>query len=134
MKRNLQIKDLLVNTLLLMFPAFTFAQSQTEINADLMTAYEKSDKKLNQVYHKILVTYKDDTLFIKNLKRAELLWIQLRDAEMDVKYPRAEELGSSFNVCYYSYLCQLTDDRTRYLMQWLPKVHVQGDLCAGSVR
>lgn len=134
MKRNLEINALLVSILLIIFPAFTFAQSQAEINANLMTAYEKSDKKLNQVYHKILVTYKDDTLFIKNLKRAELLWIQLRDAEMEAKYPRSEELGSSFTVCYYSYLCQLTDDRTKYLMQWLPKVHEQGDLCAGSVR
>lgn len=96
--------------------------------------FQQADKKLNKVYRQILVKYKEDTLFIKNLKKSELLWIQLRDAEMAVKYPRESELGSSLTLCYYSYLTRLTEERIKFLMEWLPKGAFDGDVCAGSVK
>ena len=70
-----------------MIASFSFAQTQAVLNQDAKKEFETADKELNQVYNNILKEYKKDSAFIKNLKKSQRLWIQLRDAEMKVKFP-----------------------------------------------
>ena len=124
----------LLALLILCFSFNSWAQSQAELNDQVYREFQQVDNKLNKVYRQILVKYKEDTLFIRNLKTSERLWIQLRDAEMDAKYPRGEDLGSSYTLCYYSFLIRLTNERIKFLLEWLPKGPFEGDVCAGSVK
>lgn len=79
---------------------FSFSQSQADMNLEASTNYKKADKKLNSAYQIILKEYGNDTVFIKNFKRAQKIWIQYRDAQMAAKYPHPNEYGSVFPMCY----------------------------------
>jgi uncharacterized protein YecT (DUF1311 family) len=68
-----------------------FGQTQLEMNQEEQNKYLKADKELNNVYNQILKEYKTDTEFVKNLKIAQRIWIQYRDAEMKSKYPDREQ-------------------------------------------
>lgn len=111
------------------------SQSQGDMNDGAKKKYQKADKELNAVYLKILTEYKEDTAFIKNIKVAQRLWVQLRDAEMKAKYPDRErgEYGSVQPMCWLMYLTELTEDRTGKLKVWLTGIE-EGDVCAGSVK
>jgi uncharacterized protein YecT (DUF1311 family) len=111
------------------------ATSDSELEACARKYYLEADAKLNRVYKAILESYKSDTAFIKNLKISESLWIKLRDAEMNMKYPDREPgwYGSVQPMCYYMYLESLTNDRINYLQQWLDGIE-EGDVCFGSVK
>jgi uncharacterized protein YecT (DUF1311 family) len=77
--------------LLLLSSFFCFAQTtQTEMNEQAYANYQKADKELNATYQKILKEYKTDTAFIKNLKAAQRIWVQFRDAEVKALYPDRE--------------------------------------------
>ena len=122
-------------TILLIFVAsFGFAQTQLEMNQQAGAEFQKTDKELNTVYQKIIKEYNSDTLFIKNLRASQRIWIQFRDAELLVKYPQTEPnyYGSIFPVCYSNYKTKLTQERITTLKQWLDGVK-EGDVCAGSV-
>ena len=67
-----------------------FAQTQSDLNKNANQGFLKADKELNEVYNKILKEYKNDTVFIKSLKKSQKIWIQLRDAEMEMKFPERE--------------------------------------------
>jgi uncharacterized protein YecT (DUF1311 family) len=110
-------------------------QSQGEMNQDAAKSYQKADKKLNDVYQRILKEYKEDTAFIKNLKAAQKIWIQFRDAEMKAKYPDREDAyyGSVQPMCWYLYKTELTERRTEKLKVWLTGIE-EGDVCSGSVK
>jgi uncharacterized protein YecT (DUF1311 family) len=118
-----------------MASAFCFGQTQGEINDKAVKNYKMADKELNSVYQTVLKQYSDDTAFIKNFKNAQTLWIQFRDAEMKAKYPEREQsyYGSTQPMCWYSYMTELTGERTRKLKIWLTGI-AEGDLCAGSVK
>lgn len=105
------------------------------MNQDAGNDFKKADKELNDVYNKIIIEYKEDTAFIKNLKIAQKRWIQFRDAEMKAKYPDREPgyYGSIQPLCWYSYLTELTTERTNKLKAWLTGIE-EGDACAGSVK
>jgi len=111
-----------------------FSQTQFEMNQDIKKDYEKANKELNDVYNKLLTEYKEDIAFIKNIKTAQRLWIQFRDAEMKAKYPDREPgyYGSIQPLCWYSYLTGLTTERTNTLKTWLTGIE-EGDVCSGSV-
>lgn len=57
--------------------------TQQEMSDILTGEFKQADDTLNQVYSQILITYKDDQLFIVKLSDAELAWIAFRDAEVD---------------------------------------------------
>lgn len=123
-------------TILLCFTCmFCFSQTQSEMNQDAAKNFKQADKELNIVYTKVLTEYKEDTAFIKNLKTAQKLWIQFRDAEMKAKYPDREPgyYGSIQPLCWYNYLTELTTERTNKLRTWLNGIE-EGDACAGSVK
>jgi uncharacterized protein YecT (DUF1311 family) len=111
-----------------------FCQTQLDMDQSAGRDYQTSDSLLNDVYHKILRSYRSDTAFINNLKTSERIWVQFRDAEMKMKYPAREAgtYGSVFPVCWAIYLKGLTDGRTETLKVWLTGIE-EGDACSGSV-
>jgi len=110
-----------------------FAQTQTEMNKDAADSYKKADLELNEVYKKIMIEYKSDTLFIKNLKTSQRIWITFRDAELKMEYPDRVHgyYGSIHPVCVAMYLEQLTNERIKTLKIWLDGIS-EGDACNGS--
>nr|WP_207765264.1 lysozyme inhibitor LprI family protein [Solitalea longa] len=105
------------------------------MNEKAAKEYQKTDKELNTVYQKVLKEYSADTAFVKNLKIAQRIWIQFRDAEMLAKYPNREDgyYGSMQPICWFAYKTELTLDRIKKLKVWLAGTE-DGDGCSGSVK
>ena len=112
-----------------------YSQTQLDVNKQANDSFQKADKELNDIYKKILVEYKSDTLFIKNLKASQRLWIMFRDAELKVKFPdpNIQTYGSIYPFCVSKYLEQITRDRIQTLRQWFDGIE-EGDECIGSVK
>lgn len=117
----------------MLFIAPTFAQSQTAMNMKAYSDYKKADAELNGVYQKILKSYFRETSFIKKIRTAQRLWIQLRDAELAAKYPNSGSYGSVATMCESIYLETLTRDRIKFLEVWVTGIE-EGEVCLGSVR
>jgi uncharacterized protein YecT (DUF1311 family) len=115
--------------------AAAFAQTQRELNEEANLNYRKADKELNTVYQRIIKERAADKPFIKNLKNAQRIWIQLRDAEILTKYPLSKTnpnaYGSAHPMCWSMYLTELTHERTEKLKVWLTK-YEEGDICKGT--
>ena len=112
-----------------------FAQTQLEMNQQANDSYKKVNKELNEIYKQILIEYKTDTVFVKNLKSSQRIWITFRDAELKVKYPERETeyYGSIHPVCVANYLEKLTRERINTLKVWITGIE-EGDCCSGSVK
>jgi len=112
-----------------------FSQTQSDLNKKANEAFQTADNELNVIYKKILSDYKTDTLFIKNLKASQRIWITFRDAELKVKYPETESgyYGTVYPMCASIYLEKLTEDRIKKLKEWLDGIE-EGDVCIGSVK
>ncbi|MFI2744348.1 lysozyme inhibitor LprI family protein [Zhouia sp. PK063] len=112
-----------------------FSQTQEEMNREAYGHYHKVDDELNAVYAQILTSYKKDTLFIKNLKNAQRIWIKFRDAQLAMKYPDYPDnrYGSIEPICRVSYLSELTQERINTLKEWLDGIE-EGETCSGSVK
>ena len=125
--------------LLTLFISFTFlgsfSQTQMDMNNDAAASYQKADAELNRIYKAILSEYKSDTLFIKNLKASQRIWITFRDAELKVKFPETAPgyYGSVYPMCYSAYMEKLTRERINTLKQWTEGIE-EGDVCTGSVK
>lgn len=115
--------------------SISFGQTQNEMNQNEYAAYKKAEKEINSVYQRILKENSFDTEFLKNLKAAQRLWIQFRDAEVKAKYPNRTQgyYGSVYPMCVSIYLTQLTQDRIKTLRIWLTGIE-EGDVCSGSVK
>ena len=126
---------ILLSLFLIMYTNFSFSQSQSEMNKNENIAYQKAEKEINTVYQKILIKYKEDKAFIENLRISQRLWIQFRDAEVNMKFPNNTPgyYGSIYPMCVSNYLTQLTRERTKTLKIWLIGIE-EGDACAGSVK
>jgi uncharacterized protein YecT (DUF1311 family) len=134
MKFNRNIFAGILTSIMVVFASYTAsAQSQTAMNMNAGSDYEKADKELNAVYRKILQQYASQPLFIKKLKVAQRLWVQLRDAELAAKYPESGSYGSVSPMCESIYLETLTKERTKFLRVWLTGIP-EGDVCSGSVK
>ena len=127
------MKKLVVAFLLL--SSVGWAQTQAEMSRQAYEDYHQFDQELNDVYQQILTLYRSDTAFIQNLKSSQRIWIQFRDAELEVKYLEkgAEIYGSIHPICRAEYLSKLTKERTDRLKKWI-EGSWEGDVCAGSVR
>jgi uncharacterized protein YecT (DUF1311 family) len=91
-----------------------FAQTQADVNYDALQEYKRSDLKLNEVYKNILTAKKSDVVFIQNLKKAQRLWVQYRDAQLAIKYPPQKEEGyykSVLPMLQASFLTEVTIQR-----------------------
>ncbi|MFD2936998.1 lysozyme inhibitor LprI family protein [Spirosoma flavum] len=127
--------QLLTIVLFLLFFIASFGQSQLAINNAQLQTVQQSNKALNVVYQKFLKQYSTDREFVKNVKIAQRLWVQLRDADVKMKYPNrpAGYYVSAQPMCEASYRTELTQQRTKMLPIWLTGIE-EGDICAGSAR
>jgi uncharacterized protein YecT (DUF1311 family) len=110
------------------------AMTQNAMNQCANVGHKEADAELNQVFKKIKDNYKDDKVFLDKLKKAQLAWIKLRDADFDLQYPHSNDqqyYGSVFPMCADGYKKQLTIQRIEFLKQWLIGVE-EGDVCSGS--
>ncbi|MDR6566165.1 Protein of unknown function [Chitinophaga ginsengisegetis] len=127
------MKSLVLFLLLVTGSMAAFSQSQSELNKQAGQEYKEADKKLNDIYQLILKDYAANKAFIKNLKDAQRIWIQFRDAQVQAMYPAAaKSYGSAFPMCRAGYLTELTNQRTEALRVWLNGLP-QGDVCTGSI-
>jgi uncharacterized protein YecT (DUF1311 family) len=129
------MKKIFILTFFLTSMTYCFGQTQSDLNEAEHKRYLKADKDLNSIYQKVLLEYKQDTTFIKNLKTSQKIWIQFRNAEMKVKYPDRERgyYGSVHPMCWSIYLTELTNERIKTLKIWLDGID-EGDVCSGSVK
>jgi len=130
-KKLIQISTLLFTLLV----TCSYGQTQAEMSNEAYAIYQKADKELNAVYKNMLLKYKSDTEFLKNLKNSQRIWISFRDAELKMKYPEREPgfYGSIHPMCRAIYLEKLTQERTVTLREWLKEV-AEGDDCSGSIQ
>ncbi|TPN82892.1 lysozyme inhibitor LprI family protein [Aquimarina algicola] len=121
--------------IILIFSFNCFSQTQAEMNKEAYAEFNKSDKILNKIYQTILSEYKSDSMFVENLKKSQRLWIQFRDAEMEMKFPNYNDknYGSIHSTCRAFYLKELTDKRIKTLKEWVSGTE-EGDVCNGSVK
>ena len=120
--------------LFLAFNLSCYSQTQAEMNKTAYAEYNIADKQLNEIYQTILSKYSSDTLFVKNLKKSQRIWIQFRDAEMEMKFPEYAKgtYGSIQPTCNALYLKELITKRIETLKKWISTT--EGDVCSGSVR
>ena len=101
---------------------FEKANTQLESNECAAKEYAEADAELNQVYKAILEKYKKDPRFVEKLRAAQRAWLAFRDAEIEAKYPHANEpgyYGSILGMCDPLYRTQLTQERVEKLREWL---------------
>ncbi|MBK9980826.1 MAG: DUF1311 domain-containing protein [Saprospiraceae bacterium] len=126
------MKSILISLFLIM-SCTLFAQTQADMNDEAARGFKTADSTLNVLYKKIQKAYADDSLFLKNFKITQRIWITFRDAELQLKYPASAGYGSIQRMCYALYQTELTEDRIKTLQTWLDGVE-EGDACAGSMR
>jgi uncharacterized protein YecT (DUF1311 family) len=78
-------------------------------------AHERSDRKLNQVYRR-LVKSKRSEEFIGNLREAQRAWISSRDADCLLESGSHPGSGWSWSLNQTRCLFQKTCNRTKYLL------------------
>ena len=76
----------LVLAIVMMAAAPAFAQKVSSKGASA-TAYKKASDELNKLYNQILEEYSEDPLFKTSLEKAELAWINFRDAQLEFLLP-----------------------------------------------
>ena len=111
------------------------AKSQSGMNRCEGINLEKADAELNRVYKLIQKAYKNDVAFLSKLKKSQRIWLKLRDADMEMRFPPADErhqYGSVFPMCHAAIETTLILQRVEYLKQWLVGVE-EGDVCSGSI-
>lgn len=98
--------------------------------------FKKSDAKLNEVYQRVLVEYRQNKIFTDKLKVAQRAWLAFRDAHLASLYPAADTrkvYGSVNSMCQCLELEQLTKERINLLQKWIDGT-IEGDVCAGSIK
>ena len=125
---------ILLMALLGCFAAGALGQTEQSMNERAARKMNKAEEELNLVYQKVVKEYAQDTAFIFKLRISQRIWIQFREAELNMKYPRNPmDYGSVWPMCFASYKEQLTRDRIKTLKQWLDGEE-EGDVCNGSVK
>ena len=100
--------------------------SQMELNYCAELRLSAADDALNATYKDVLATIGDQPMAISNLKKAQRLWVQLRDADLDAQFPLEKgqeariEYGSIYPLEWADAKATMTRERTRYLRaHWL---------------
>ncbi len=108
-------------SIVMLFLVFTVAISLSQTQGDGRATFDKSDKKLNDAYQMLLAVKRSDTAFVKDLRASQRAWVQFRDAEVALKFPNQASVGKndSLPTNVANLLVQLTDDRTRALLEML---------------
>lgn len=117
----------------LLYATPSFAQSQVDMVKSAQADYFKADKRLNQVYNQIQLAYRNDKVFLKDLKQAQLAWIMFRDKQVALRYPARPGVGTATPMCRFAYTQELTEQRIAELQKWLDGIP-EGDVCTGTIR
>jgi uncharacterized protein YecT (DUF1311 family) len=92
----------------------------------------KADRELNDVYRRVVASYAQESPpFVAMLRKAEVAWLRLRDADVALVAEMAGRTPTS--ACAQRELERVVRVRTEQLRVWLSGVE-QGDVCAGSRR
>ncbi|MBD2196444.1 MULTISPECIES: lysozyme inhibitor LprI family protein [Calothrix] len=92
------------------------AQTQVEINQCAQLSYQNADKKLNQVYKKLLPTLSSSRK--QKLITAQQAWIKFRDASCE--FERSQYAGGTIApTIYLGCLERTTQQRTQQLQDYL---------------
>ncbi|BAZ01186.1 hypothetical protein NIES37_51850 [Tolypothrix tenuis PCC 7101] len=92
------------------------AQTQVEINQCAQISYQNADKKLNQVYQKLVPTLSSSSK--KKLITAQQAWIKFRDASCEFERSQYEG-GTIAPSIYFGCLEKTTQQRTQQLQEYL---------------
>ncbi len=111
------------------------AQTQGEMNAEALESLNQTELELADVYRSILNEYQDDKEFIVNIENTQRIWLELRDAQLKMRYPKKEagHYGSIHPVCLAHYKKELTRSRINSLGIWIEGIE-EGNVCFGSVK
>ena len=128
------MKNILI-IFILIFSQQISSQTQLEMNEKAKSDYLKTEDNLKSIYNRIITEYKSDSTFISNLKKTQRIWINLRDAEVEMKYPSTEKssFGSVFPMCKWIYLTNLTENRIHKLKEWIIGIEEE-NVCKGSTK
>lgn len=110
-------------------------QTQTDLNIESNDELKKAEAEMSLVFNKILKEYSEDKVFIKNLKKSQLAWLEFRSIELQVMFPDREPgyYGSVHAMCVGGYLVELTNERTKKLTKWVVGTE-EGDVCSGTLK
>jgi uncharacterized protein YecT (DUF1311 family) len=92
------------------------AQTQVEINQCAQISYQNADKKLNQVYQKLVPTLSSSSK--KKLITAQQAWIKFRDTSCEFERSQYEG-GTIAPTIYFGCLEKTTQQRTQQLQEYL---------------
>jgi uncharacterized protein YecT (DUF1311 family) len=128
------MKRIFILSLFVFSSTLVFCQTQVEMNKAAHMQYQEADRELNSIYKQILQLYRTDTVFINNLKAAQRIWLQFREAEVKMKFPDRQPgyYGSIAPLCWSQYQTELTRERIITLKQWVKGINEPDD-CSGSI-
>jgi uncharacterized protein YecT (DUF1311 family) len=109
------------------------AKTQRDLNSCAGTDSANAEQDLNATYQSILKKYADNPVFVERLRAAQRAWLKFRDAQLEMRFPPADQEGSVAPMCHASYKAELTQARTKQLRAWLDGIE-EGDVCAGSIK
>ena len=97
------------------------ARTQLDINQCAADEAEAADAELNAVYRQVMQKLQGQPVAIDRLRAAQRLWIPLRDADIEARYPVGKDenprvlYGSMYPMLYSGNKAELTRQR----IQWL---------------
>jgi hypothetical protein len=101
----------------------TLANCQTQTDDIILSSKQmrSSEIKMNKIYNKIIKTYCDDSLFIRNLRINQLRWKEYINSQIQALYPDYPEghYGSILPMCITIYKKDLIELRSKELQKWL---------------
>lgn len=95
--------------------------TQMQMNECANEGFEEADAALNAVYRQVVSKLAGAPVALANLKAAQRLWVQLRDADLEAQYPVGKDedprmlYGSMYPMLYSGAKTALTQTRTDYL-------------------
>ena len=109
-----------------------FSQSMMTLEKSAGESYGRTHRSMKKLYFEILHEYRNDTIFVQNLKKSQQIWLYYRNAMVKAMYPDPIESNVIY-LCIFLYLEELTQNRIKELMVWKTGIK-EGDVCAGSVK
>ena len=74
-------------TLLVFGLIFFSTQVIANDEQNIYKLYQNKEQELNSIYHKLLIIYKEDKIFIKKLSHSQEIWKLYRNSLIDMYFP-----------------------------------------------
>lgn len=100
------------------------AQPPVHYELNVKENYQRSEKNIFDIYHRILRDHRRDTAFVKNLLKAQVFWSQSSDAQITVHFPEYPNLKrqNRLSSAMMAYKRQLNDARIKELSFFLDTI------------